>query len=173
MTSNQTQPASIIQSASYSPDRIMADRLDQTNPSSPSGSAPGYDGYARDRYTIETPLTEPATPVYSYADYPEVLAPQPTNSDTYGATPIGNTPSLGASATTTTQSQSNGNSPADPSWGRRLGAKAAAPIHGLAHIVGAESFLPTTMNKECEKAARILRSFCSTESQLISQCISR
>jgi hypothetical protein len=51
-----------------------------------------------------------------------------------------------------------------PHWSQRfagLSAKAAAPFNALANKVGAEAFLPTTMDKECEKAARILRSFCS------------
>jgi lipid-binding SYLF domain-containing protein len=50
-----------------------------------------------------------------------------------------------------------------PSWSQRfagLGAKAAAPFNAVANKLGAEAFLPTTMDKECEKAARILRSFC-------------
>ncbi len=149
----------------------MAHSVNQANASSPPGFTPGHEGYARDQHPNETPLPEPSSPMYSPADHPGPLASQPSNVDIYGATPMGNTPLLGASATATTQSQSDGNAAADPSWGRRRlsgwGAKAAAPIHGLAHIVGAESFLPTTMDKECEKAARILRSFCSTGSRLI------
>jgi len=39
------------------------------------------------------------------------------------------------------------------------GSKAAAPLNALANKMGSESFLPTTLDKECEKAARILRSF--------------
>ncbi|KAK1961756.1 hypothetical protein LY78DRAFT_740734 [Colletotrichum sublineola] len=48
-------------------------------------------------------------------------------------------------------------------WGERLsqfGMKAAVPINALANKMGSQSFLPTTMDKECEKAAKILRSFC-------------
>ncbi|TPX11951.1 uncharacterized protein E0L32_007449 [Thyridium curvatum] len=48
-------------------------------------------------------------------------------------------------------------------WSDRLsgwGVKAAAPLNMLANKMGSESFLPTTMDKECEKAARILKSFC-------------
>lgn len=49
-------------------------------------------------------------------------------------------------------------------WGQRLslwGGKAATPFNVLANKLGSEAFLPGTMDKECEKAARILRSFCS------------
>ncbi|KAK3348697.1 hypothetical protein B0T25DRAFT_458326 [Lasiosphaeria hispida] len=52
---------------------------------------------------------------------------------------------------------------AKASWGNKLagwGSKAAAPFNALANKMGSETFLPTTMDKECEKAARILRSFC-------------
>ncbi|OBR06560.1 LAS seventeen-binding protein [Colletotrichum higginsianum IMI 349063] len=48
-------------------------------------------------------------------------------------------------------------------WGERLsqiGMKAAVPINALANKMGSQSFLPTTMDKECEKAAKIVRSFC-------------
>ncbi|ROV97782.1 hypothetical protein VPNG_08638 [Cytospora leucostoma] len=48
-------------------------------------------------------------------------------------------------------------------WGQRLslwGGKAATPFNVLANKLGSEAFLPGTMDKECEKAARILRSFC-------------
>ncbi|KAM0330775.1 hypothetical protein ACHAQA_003729 [Verticillium albo-atrum] len=49
------------------------------------------------------------------------------------------------------------------SWGSRLsemGNKAAIPINALANKMGSQSFLPTTMDRECEKAAHILKSFC-------------
>lgn len=52
-------------------------------------------------------------------------------------------------------------------WGERLsqiGMKAAVPINALANKMGSQSFLPTTMDKECEKAAKILKSFCSKSS---------
>ncbi|KAK3951346.1 DUF500 and UBA/TS-N domain-protein [Pseudoneurospora amorphoporcata] len=49
------------------------------------------------------------------------------------------------------------------SWGQKLagwGTKAAGPINALANKMGSEAFLPGPMDKEVEKAARILRSFC-------------
>ncbi|KAL7967642.1 hypothetical protein HDV63DRAFT_104700 [Trichoderma sp. SZMC 28014] len=48
-------------------------------------------------------------------------------------------------------------------WGERLsalGMKAAAPINSIAHKLGSQSFLPETLDKECEKAATILKAFC-------------
>jgi lipid-binding SYLF domain-containing protein len=50
-----------------------------------------------------------------------------------------------------------------PSWSSRfagLGTKVATPFNALANKMGSEAFLPGTMDKECEKAARILRGFC-------------
>lgn len=42
-----------------------------------------------------------------------------------------------------------------------LGNMAASPLNMLANKMGSESFLPATMDKECEKAARVLKGFCS------------
>ncbi|KAI1009013.1 hypothetical protein LB504_001389 [Fusarium proliferatum] len=41
-----------------------------------------------------------------------------------------------------------------------LSAKIAGPINDFANKLGCEAFMPTTVDKECEKAARILISFC-------------
>ncbi|KAG5953115.1 hypothetical protein E4U53_006851 [Claviceps sorghi] len=51
------------------------------------------------------------------------------------------------------------------SWGGRfksmLAAGAVAPINSLAHKLGSQSFLPEPLDKECNKAALILRAFCT------------
>lgn len=39
--------------------------------------------------------------------------------------------------------------------------KLGAPVNRLANKVGSEAFWPTTLDKESDKAARILKSFCS------------
>jgi hypothetical protein len=39
--------------------------------------------------------------------------------------------------------------------------KLGAPVNKLSNKLGAEAFWPTTLDKESDKAARILRSFCS------------
>ncbi|KAH7146123.1 hypothetical protein EDB81DRAFT_947174 [Dactylonectria macrodidyma] len=41
-----------------------------------------------------------------------------------------------------------------------LSAKIASPINGFANKLGCEAFMPTSLDKECDKAARILTSFC-------------
>ncbi len=38
--------------------------------------------------------------------------------------------------------------------------KLGAPVNKLSHTLGSEAFWPTTLDKESDKAARILRSFC-------------
>ncbi len=70
----------------------------------------------------------------------------------------------------TSSQQRDGHAAAHPAgsntvgWAERLSSaveKAAGPVNKLAHQMGSEAFLPTAMDKECEKAARILQSFCS------------
>jgi hypothetical protein len=39
--------------------------------------------------------------------------------------------------------------------------KLGAPVNKLSNKLGAEAFWPTSIDKESDKAARILRSFCS------------
>ncbi|KAI9733535.1 MAG: hypothetical protein M1834_003135 [Cirrosporium novae-zelandiae] len=46
----------------------------------------------------------------------------------------------------------------DKVW--KLMDKAGAPVNNLSNKLGSEAFWPMTMDKECDKAARILRSFC-------------
>ena len=43
--------------------------------------------------------------------------------------------------------------------------KLGAPINKLTNKIGSEAFWPTTLDKESDKAARILKSFCSESSQ--------
>lgn len=44
--------------------------------------------------------------------------------------------------------------------------KLGAPINRLSNRVGSEAFWPTTLDKESDKAARILKSFCSKLSRV-------
>lgn len=39
--------------------------------------------------------------------------------------------------------------------------KLGAPVNKLTNKIGSEAFWPTTLDKESDKAARILKSFCS------------
>ena len=46
----------------------------------------------------------------------------------------------------------------DKVWG--WAGKLGAPVNKLSNKLGAEAFWPTSLDKESDKAARILRSFC-------------
>jgi hypothetical protein len=61
----------------------------------------------------------------------------------------------GAWASTKTQSKKG----FDKAWGWL--DKLGAPINRLSNKIGSEAFWPTTLDKESDKAARILRSFVS------------
>ncbi|KND87714.1 Protein YSC84 [Tolypocladium ophioglossoides CBS 100239] len=90
------------------------------------------------------PAYNPAAPVFA----------PPPNVENVGK-PTSSTPS--------TQPDPHHAAPAKPGWGERLshlGAKAAAPINTLAHKLGSQSFLPEPLDKECDKAAAILKAFC-------------
>lgn len=50
-------------------------------------------------------------------------------------------------------------------WADKLGA----PINRLSNRIGSEAFWPTTLDKESDKAARILKSFCSKCSPLLDE----
>ncbi|KAL2177355.1 uncharacterized protein P884DRAFT_259584 [Thermothelomyces heterothallicus CBS 202.75] len=45
-------------------------------------------------------------------------------------------------------------------FGHAITSKVAGPVNALANKFGSEGFMPESLDKECEKAARILRSFC-------------
>ncbi|KPM43460.1 hypothetical protein AK830_g3096 [Neonectria ditissima] len=117
-------------------------------------------------YTI--PQYNPAAPVF---------APPPINDQADSAPPLatvhetetapapapvpaavpGSVPAAAATTSTEEPHKKHG-------WSERfsnLGIKAAAPINSLAHKLGSQSFLPETLDKECDKAASILRTFCS------------
>ena len=47
----------------------------------------------------------------------------------------------------------------DEAW--KAADKLGAPINKLTNKLGSEAFWPTTLDKESDKAARILKSFCS------------
>lgn len=52
-----------------------------------------------------------------------------------------------------------------PTFKERLyqwSTKAGVPINKVTNRLGSEAFWPSTMEIECDKAARILKSFCST-----------
>ncbi|KAF4451165.1 hypothetical protein F53441_5864 [Fusarium austroafricanum] len=62
----------------------------------------------------------------------------------------------------TQQHDRNVSSPSKPTAGERfhkISSKAGSPLNKAANLFGAEGWWPSTMDKECNKAARILHSF--------------
>lgn len=133
---------------------------DEYRPPQPPRPTQPHD--SQQQYTI--PQYNPADP--AFANKPSYAIPQDTHLNTAAATATN--PATGH-PTTGSPTSASPNSAVDDEhkgskWSARfsnLGIKAAAPINQLAHKLGSQSFLPETMNKECDKAASILQSFCS------------
>ncbi|KAI8624732.1 hypothetical protein F5Y19DRAFT_467585 [Xylariaceae sp. FL1651] len=97
---------------------------------------------------------------------PPALPPRPTSSSGPQFPPPPSSPSQTLTAAEPSSSKHGG-------FGQKLyqwGIKAGGPINKLTNKLGSEAFWPTAMDKECDKAARILKSFCkdgfyTTESQ--------
>ncbi|KAK0648644.1 hypothetical protein B0T16DRAFT_324785 [Cercophora newfieldiana] len=109
----------------------------------------------------EIPIPDYDIPRYDPA-HPH-FAPQKTSKpedDIYDATPTEeHPPPFPPRPTSSGRPEGDG---AKSSWSHKLsgwGTKAAAPFNALANKMGSETFLPTSLDKECDKAARILRSF--------------
>lgn len=104
------------------------------------------------KHTNDTPLPDFEVPHF---------APHRTDSDLYNASPPRSPPlppRPGSSGKPDGQKHKR-------DWSQKLsdwGSKAAVPVNALVNKLGSEGFLPQTLDKECEKAARILRSFAST-----------
>ncbi|KAF4958049.1 hypothetical protein FGADI_2679 [Fusarium gaditjirri] len=117
---------------------------------------------AQQNYAI--PQYDPAHPTFAPppTNQPAQDQPQPQPSPTAPAHGHG----FGYGSETTAAQASTSAHPEThkkPGWSEKfsqLGIKAAAPINSLAHKFGSQSFLPETIDKECDKAASILKSFC-------------
>jgi hypothetical protein len=69
------------------------------------------------------------------------------------------TPQTPQKASLWEKAKSGGKAGFDVAWAgfEKLGG----PVNKLTNKIGSEAFWPTTLDKECDKAARILKSFCS------------
>jgi len=120
----------------------------------------------------ETPIPDYDIPYYDPAHPHFAPPPKPTGADEdiYDATPTEeHPPPFPPRPTSSGHHEGDG---AKSSWSHKLagwGSKAAAPFNALANKMGSETFLPTTLDKECDKAARILRSFAS-KSTPVNSC---
>lgn len=122
----------------------------QYYPPPPPGPPPSDAANPQQQHPNETPIPDYDIPAYdpSKLEAPHFAGPSPTPTGLYDD-----------------DIPPPHHADAKPSgWSQRFsewGTKAAAPLNALANKMGSEAFLPTTMDKECEKAARILRAFCS------------
>jgi lipid-binding SYLF domain-containing protein len=69
-----------------------------------------------------------------------------------------------------------GASSSKPTFGERLhqwSVKAGIPINKVTNKLGSEAFWPTTLELECDKAARILKSFCSMWPLMLPRLVSQ
>lgn len=139
-------------------------------PPPPPGPPPGQQAPSSSASQAVPPQSQPAarhpneTPILDYnPSHPQYAPPPNANKeDIYGATPTDEHPPPFPPRPTSSGKQA-GDEKVKLSWGQKLagwGTKAAGPINALANKMGSEAFLPGPMDKEVEKAARILRSFC-------------
>ncbi|KAK3306165.1 uncharacterized protein B0T15DRAFT_219685 [Chaetomium strumarium] len=116
------------------------------------------------KHPDETPIPDYEIPGYNPAQ-PQ-FAPPPTadDEDIYNASPTDQRPpEWGHSHHQHHEGDSEGakkKSNRLSAFGAAFSSKVAGPVNALAHKFGAEGFLPESLDKECEKAARILRGFC-------------
>lgn len=119
-------------------------------PPPPPGPPPGHNGLGS--HPIEQPNPESHSDLYDSTPHHTGNQQQQQQSQPSQQTPHQTPPP-----------DSDG-APKKTNWAQRFsafGTKAAAPFNMLANKLGSETFLPSTMDKECEKAARILKNFCS------------
>lgn len=87
----------------------------------------------------------------------EPYKPSPRPSPSAGAAAIG----VASSSNEKPDQQQQGSK--KKTFGERLyqwGVATGVPVNKITNKLGSEAFWPTTMDKECDKAARILKSFC-------------
>ncbi|KAL2257369.1 hypothetical protein VTK26DRAFT_261 [Humicola hyalothermophila] len=117
------------------------------------------------KHSNETPLPDYDIPAYDPA-HPQFAPPPTTADDIYDATPTDEKPPkfpFGSHHHNKDDNDEEGSKKKSnrlSAFGSAFASKVAGPVNALAHKFGAEGFVPESLDKECEKAARILRSFC-------------
>jgi U5 snRNP spliceosome subunit len=144
-----------------------------TLPPPPPGPPPVY--AEPPKHSNETPLPDYDIPQYNPAN-PQFAPPPNDNDDIYDATPTEEHPPSKFSRFFGRHHHSHGHEGEEEhgkkgkakltALGEAFASKVAGPVNAFANKFGAEGFLPESLDKECEKAARILRSFCSTFAHL-------
>ncbi|KAK4237177.1 hypothetical protein C8A03DRAFT_34868 [Achaetomium macrosporum] len=134
-------------------------------PPPPPGPPPIHPSQAPPpKHPDETPIPDYEIPGYNPAQ-PQ-FAPPPTadDEDIYNATPTDeHPPKWGHGHHQHQEGDGEGGKKKShrlSAFGAAFSSKVAGPVNALAHKFGAEGFLPESLDKECEKAARILKGFC-------------
>lgn len=114
------------------------------------------------KHSNETPIPDYNIPTYNPAQPQFAPPPQAADDDIYNASPTdGNPPKFPDNHHHPDEDASKKKSHRLSGLGHTFTTKVAGPVNALAHKFGSEGFLPESLEKECEKAARILRGFCS------------
>jgi len=130
--------------------------VDQSFPPPPPGPPPNQHAQIPPQHANVTPLQDHSIPPYN-PSHPQFAPPLISDEGMYDEYSEEEKPAA-------TKPQAHHGHASKPSWSDRLstlGTKAAAPLNALANKMGSEGFLPSTMDKEVIKAARILKNFCS------------
>ncbi|KAM7203072.1 Family of unknown function (DUF500) domain containing protein [Rhypophila sp. PSN 637] len=130
------------QESGYGPTLTVPSQQYYAPPSRPSSSS-GYGGGSYNDGNTIPPQNPPRPSSWSGS------GPRPSSSSS------GNNDNSG-NGTTSSSSIKNSLSERLHQWG----VKAGVPINKLTNALGSEAFWPSTMDQECDKAARILQSFC-------------
>ncbi|KAL2150421.1 hypothetical protein VTH82DRAFT_6984 [Thermothelomyces myriococcoides] len=109
------------------------------------------------RHSNETPLPDYPVPEF---------APPPTTAeeDIYNASPVDeNPPKWGhghGQHAEDGEGEAKKKSNRLSAFGHAISSKVSGPVNAFVNKFGSEGFMPESLDKECEKAARILKSFC-------------
>ncbi|KAK3299554.1 uncharacterized protein B0H64DRAFT_355754 [Chaetomium fimeti] len=126
----------------------------QTAQAHPQGSQPP-------KHTNETPLPDYNIPAYKPANPQFAPPPLGADDDLYNASPTNEQPpKWGHHQAHGSEGETKKKSNRLSAFGEAFTNKVAGPVNALANKFGSEGFLPESLDKECEKAARILRGFC-------------
>ncbi|KAK4120580.1 hypothetical protein N657DRAFT_579558 [Parathielavia appendiculata] len=109
----------------------------------------------------ETPLPDYDIPGHN-PGHPQFAPPPGTvNDDIYEASPTDqHAPKWGLYEQHGSDGEGKKKSSKLSAFGEAFTSKVSGPVNAIAHKFGSEGFLPESLDKECEKAARILRGFC-------------
>ncbi|KAH6637192.1 hypothetical protein F5144DRAFT_208986 [Chaetomium tenue] len=158
MSSNEKQPP--IQPAGqqnqqqYFPPPPPGPPPAQTAQMHPQGTQPP-------KHTNETPLPDYNIPAYQPANPQFAAPPLDADDDLYNASPVNEQPPRwGHHQAQGSDGETKKKSHRLSAFGEAFTNKVAGPVNALANKFGSEGFLPEALDKECEKAARILRGFC-------------